>query len=134
MKLTIIIPVYNEVNTISILVKRVMDVDYHKEIIIVDDASTDGTKDALKGIKQTEVKVVYHKTNRGKGAAIQTAINEISGDIVIIQDADLEYDPADYPNLLQPILDGKADVVYGSRFWAVPTGFYCSGITSAIPY
>jgi glycosyltransferase involved in cell wall biosynthesis len=122
MKLTIIIPVYNEVNTISTLVKRVMDVtNYNIEIIIVDDASTDGTKDALKDfIKQTEVKVLYHKTNRGKGAAIQTAINEISGDIVIIQDADLEYDPVDYPNLLQPILDGKADVVYGSRFLGGP--------------
>jgi len=121
MKLTIIIPVYNEVNTISAVVKRAMDVNYNKEIIIVDDASTDGTKDILNNfVKQTVVKVLFHKTNRGKGAAIQTAIKEISGEIVIIQDADLEYDPADYPNLLQPILDGKADVVYGSRFLGGP--------------
>ncbi len=121
MKLTIIIPVYNEANTISTVVKRVMDINYNKEIIIVDDASTDGTKDILNDfVKQTEVKVLYHKTNRGKGAAIQTAIKEISGEIIIIQDADLEYDPADYPKLLQPILDGKADVVYGSRFLGGP--------------
>jgi len=121
MKLTIIIPVYNEANTISTIVKRVMDVNYNKEIIIVDDASTDGTKDILYDfVKQTEVKVLYHKTNRGKGAAIQTATKEISGKIIIIQDADLEYDPADYPKLLQPILDGKADVVYGSRFLGGP--------------
>ena len=121
MKLTIIIPVFNEANTISAVVKRVLGVNYNKEIIIVDDASTDGTKDILNDfIKQDEVKVLYHKTNRGKGAAIQTAIKEISGEIIVIQDADLEYDPADYPNLLQPILDGKADVVYGSRFLGGP--------------
>ena len=121
MKLSIIIPVYNEVNTIAGIVKKVKRVDYEKEIIIIDDASTDGTKDVLQELSQKpEIKVFYHKTNRGKGAAIRTAIKNISGDIAIIQDADLEYDPADYSDLLKPILDGRADVVYGSRFLGGP--------------
>lgn len=121
MKLSIIIPVFNEENTITKIVQKVDSIKYDKEIIIVDDASTDGTKDVLQKLSQQPgIKVVYHNTNRGKGAAIRTAIMEITGDIVIVQDADLEYNPADYPNLLEPILDGRADVVYGSRFLGGP--------------
>ncbi|MEE9165772.1 MAG: glycosyltransferase family 2 protein, partial [Nitrospinota bacterium] len=121
MKLSIIIPVYNEVNTIAGIVKKVQRVNYEKEIIIIDDASTDGTKDVLQELSQQPgIKVFYHKTNCGKGAAIRTAIKNITGNITIIQDADLEYDPADYSDLLEPILDGRADVVYGSRFLGGP--------------
>ena len=121
MKLSIIIPVFNEVNTIATIVQKVQGVKYNKEIIIVDDASTDGTKEVLQKIsQQPDITVLYHKTNCGKGTAIQTAVKSIAGDIAIIQDADLEYNPADYSNLLEPILDGRADVVYGSRFLGGP--------------
>lgn len=121
MKLSIIIPVYNEVDTIAAVVRKVKGVKYEKEIIIVDDASSDGTKNVLQELgKQPEIKVLYHELNQGKGAAIRTAIKSIEGDVVIIQDADLEYDPADYPKLLEPILDSRADVVYGSRFLGGP--------------
>lgn len=117
MKLSIIIPVYNEKNTIKKIIKRVKEQNLEKEIIIVDDNSTDGTKELLKEIE--DVKVIYHEKNKGKGAAIRTGIDYVSGDIVIIQDADLEYDPRDYQKLIQPILDYNADVVYGSRFLGV---------------
>tara|TARA_B100000315_G_scaffold126052_1_gene115831 strand:- start:21956 stop:22660 length:705 start_codon:yes stop_codon:yes gene_type:complete len=121
MKLSIIIPVFNEANTIADIIKKVQSADYDKEIIVVDDASTDGTKDVLQKLsQQSKIKIFYHERNRGKGAAVRTAIKNISGDIVIIQDADLEYDPADYPQLLKPVLDGRADVVYGSRFQGGP--------------
>ena len=121
MKLSIIIPVFNEVNTIASIVRKVQAVEYEKEIIIVDDASTDGTKDIVQKLtEQPGIKVFYHKKNCGKGAAIRTAIKNIEGNITIIQDADLEYDPADYTGLLKPILDGRADVVYGSRFQGGP--------------
>jgi glycosyltransferase involved in cell wall biosynthesis len=121
MKLSVIIPVFNEVNTIANIVQRVQKVKYKKEIIIVDDASRDGTKDILQKLrKHKEIKVFYHNANQGKGAAIRTAIENITGDIVVIQDADLEYNPADYPDLLEPIIDGRADVVYGSRFLGGP--------------
>ena len=117
MKLSIIIPVFNEVNTIANIIQKVQSADYDKEIIVVDDASTDGTKDVLQKLsQQPKIKIFYHEKNRGKGAAIRTAIKNITGNITIIQDADLEYDPVDYTILLKPILDGRADVVYGSRF------------------
>ena len=119
-RLSILIPVFNEVHTVDEIVRRVRAADccgLEQEIILVDDASTDGTGDVLKKIQQgAAVKVLSHPQNRGKGAALRTALEHATGDIVLIQDADLEYDPCDYPNLLRPILDGRADVVYGSRF------------------
>lgn len=119
MKLTIIIPVYNEIETIHGVIKKVEETPFDKEIIIVDDGSTDGTRNILKGCRD-EVKVLYHESNKGKGSAIRTALPHITGDMVIIQDADLEYDPSEYPRLIAPILEGKADVVYGSRFLGGP--------------
>ena len=116
MKLSVIIPVYNEVGTIQEIIERVKQAPFEKEIIVVDDYSTDGTRDLLKEKEGGEVKVLFHESNQGKGAAIRTAIPHISGDIAIIQDADLEYHPSEYPHLIAPILEGKADVVYGSRF------------------
>jgi glycosyltransferase involved in cell wall biosynthesis len=119
-KLSILIPVFNEVGTVEEIVRRVRAADtsgLQKEIILVDDASTDGTADVLKKIqKNGAVETFSHPFNRGKGAAIRTALEHATGDICLIQDADLEYDPGDYPKLLKPILDGRADVVYGSRF------------------
>jgi len=114
--LSVIIPVYNEAPTISALVEKVLAVPIEKELIIVDDGSTDGTREILAKIARPEVRVILHERNQGKGAAIRTAIGEVRGTFTIIQDADLEYDPADYPRLLKPIQDGVADVVYGSRF------------------
>ncbi len=119
-KLSIVIPVYNEVGTISEVIKRVLATNFDKEIIIVDDCSTDGTREILKGINDNNVKVFFHEKNYGKGAALRTGFNHVTGDIVIIQDADLEYSPQEYPKLLGPILDGRADVVYGSRFLGGP--------------
>ena len=115
-------PVYNEVGTIREIVARVQAVELEKEIIIVDDSSTDGTPELLQKIDQTyeNVRVIYHQRNQGKGAALRTGFQSVSGHIVIIQDADLEYDPKEYPLLLEPILDGRADVVYGSRFLGGP--------------
>jgi len=117
MLISVIIPVYNEQDTLEEIIKKIKDVKIEKEIIIVDDYSTDSTKEILKKYeKDKSLKIVLHEKNQGKGASIRTGISHVSGDIVIIQDADLEYDPNDYPNLLAPILEGKADVVYGSRF------------------
>ncbi len=116
-KLSVIIPVYNEAGTIGEIVSRVEAVPIEKEILIVDDCSTDGTRDVLRKLeKRPGVQVLYHQFNHGKGAALRTAILEATGEIVLIQDADLEYDPRDYPRLLAPILAGEANVVYGSRF------------------
>jgi glycosyltransferase involved in cell wall biosynthesis len=114
LKLSILIPVYNERATILEILKRVQAVPYEKEIIAVDDGSTDGTRELLAQVQG--VTVLYHDRNRGKGAAIQTALAHATGDIVVIQDADLEYDPRDYKQLIEPIVEGRAKVVYGSRF------------------
>jgi glycosyltransferase involved in cell wall biosynthesis len=138
MLISVIIPAYNEINTISYVLKKVEETPYNKEIIIVDDGSKDGTREYLGsrvksqgsrpaqsadslsnegcGVYSTEIKVIFHEKNMGKGAAIRSGIKAAVGDIVIIQDADLEYDPKDYPALFEPIVEGKADVVYGSRF------------------
>ena len=121
-KLSIIIPCYNEYKTIDIIVKKIIDslIMYNfqnYEIIIVDDFSTDGTKDKLnKFYSEKNIKIQLHDQNLGKGAAIQTAIKHVTGDLILIQDADLEYDPFDYNNLLLPFFETEADVVYGSRF------------------
>jgi glycosyltransferase involved in cell wall biosynthesis len=115
-KLSVIVPIYNEVHTIRELVERVRAVDIDKEIILVDDCSKDGTRDVLPDLISPDVVIVYHRQNQGKGAAIRTGLAHVSGDYVVVQDADLEYDPNDYPRLLQPLLSGAADVVYGSRF------------------
>ena len=120
-KLSIIIPVYNELKTLNEILDQVRAVELRleKEIILVDDFSTDGTRDILKQIEDLSdplVRVFYHSVNRGKGAALRTGFQNATGDLTIIQDADLEYDPQDYPKLIQPIIENKADVVYGSRF------------------
>jgi glycosyltransferase involved in cell wall biosynthesis len=121
--LTVVIPVYNECGTVEELVRQVASVPIRKEIVIVDDASTDGTREILRSLEQesadshgNRVRVLFHDTNQGKGGALRTGFVNATGDIVLVQDADLEYDPSEYPRLLQPIIEGKADVVYGSRF------------------
>jgi glycosyltransferase involved in cell wall biosynthesis len=118
MKLSVVIACYNEAGTIEKIIDAVLRAPFpDKEIIVVDDFSTDGTREILQNkIAPRIAKIIYHPSNKGKGAAVRTAIREAKGDMVIIQDADLEYDPAEYPKLLQPILDDKADVVFGSRF------------------
>ena len=118
--LSVVIPVYNEIMTIKEVIEKISLVDIPKEIIIVDDYSSDGTREILAGIKSDQVKVFYLERNMGKGAAVRTALKHVTGDIVIIQDADLEYDPRDYPALMKPIVEGRADVVYGSRFLGGP--------------
>jgi glycosyltransferase involved in cell wall biosynthesis len=122
MKVSVVIPVYNEIDTIEEILARVDKVAIKKEIIVIDDLSIDGTRERLKKIAadKENVKVIYHNRNKGKGAALRTGFESVTGDIVIIQDADLEYDPNEYPKLLEPILDGRADVVYGSRFIGGP--------------
>jgi len=116
MKLTVIVPIFNEKNSILEIYERIKSVNIDKEIILVDDCSIDGTRDIIKNLGADDIKVYFHEENMGKGAAIRTGFQKATGDILLIQDADLEYDPAEYPKLLKPILDGKADVVFGSRF------------------
>jgi glycosyltransferase involved in cell wall biosynthesis len=117
-KLSVIVPVYNERNTVAEIVRqmRAVDLPVEREIVIVDDGSADGTRDVLSQLADSTVHVILHPHNRGKGAAIRTGLTHITGDLVLIQDADLEYDPEDWPKLIAPILKGRARVVYGSRF------------------
>lgn len=122
-KLSVIMPVYNEKGTIKEIIKRVKQVKIpkvSKELVIIDDFSTDGTRKILKKIKDRNkdrnIKIVFHERNKGKGSAIRTGIKHVTGNIIIIQDADLEYNPQDYAKLVKPIIEGKADVVYGTRF------------------
>ena len=117
MKISVVVPVYNEINTIREILRRVQAVGVADEILVVDDGSADGTREILKAYKDDRcVKVIFHTRNQGKGAAVRTGIRNASGDLLLIQDADLEYDPRDYEMLLRPIREGLADVVYGSRF------------------
>ena len=121
MKLTVIIPVYNEIGNIEEILKRVKAAKKATEIIVVDDGSQDGTRDILKNLDGKEkVRVVLHEKNQGKGAAVRTGMDAATGEILLIQDADLEYDPRDYEQLLRPLEEGIADVVYGSRFLGGP--------------
>ena len=121
MKLSVVIPVYNEKTTIMEVLERVRSADFPKEIIIVDDCSTDGTREILQALPTSaDLKIILLPRNSGKGAALRSGFAAVSGDIVVIQDADLEYDPAEYGNLIQPILANKADVVFGSRFLGGP--------------
>ena len=121
MNITVLIPVYNEINTIEEILTRVQAMDVATEILIVDDGSQDGTVDFLKKMDDHDgINILYHERNQGKGAAVRTGIKAAQGNIILIQDADLEYDPRDYPNLLQPLEEGLADVVYGSRFLGGP--------------
>ena len=138
MKLSIIMPVYNEIGTIAEILKRVRAVrlsvpvgygpdngtlvEFEREIVAVDDGSTDGTRKILRTLEgEPDVVVIYHERNQGKGGAVRTGLQRASGDVMLIQDADLEYDPRDYPALLQPIVEGRSQVVYGSRFRGGPT-------------
>jgi glycosyltransferase involved in cell wall biosynthesis len=138
MKLSVIIPVYNEIGTISEILRRVWavelsvpagygsedgTVDFEREIVIVDDGSADGTREYLRTLdgELDTIVIVFHERNQGKGAAVRTGLQHASGDIMMVQDADLEYDPRDYPKLLQPIVEGRSQVVYGSRFRGGPT-------------
>lgn len=127
MKLTVIIPVYNEINTVGEILSRVIEVDLPKEVIVVDDYSTDGTREFLKEWEseiekksKDQIRIFFQPKNMGKGAALRLGFKKATGDIIIIQDADLEYHPREYPKLIEPILDGRADAVYGSRFLGTP--------------
>jgi glycosyltransferase involved in cell wall biosynthesis len=122
MKLSVIMPVYNEKECIERIIERVKKVPVEKEILVVDDYSTDGTREILKSTEG--IILLLHDRNKGKGAAVRTALKKVSGDIVIIQDADFEYPPEQYPEVIQPIVDGYADVVFGSRFLGLHRVFY----------
>jgi glycosyltransferase involved in cell wall biosynthesis len=138
MKLSVVMPIYNEIGTIAEIVKRVRAVklavpvgfgpdngtvvEFEREIVLVDDGSTDGTREYLRTLEgDPDVVAVFHERNQGKGAGVRTGLQHASGDVIIVQDADLEYDPRDYPALLQPIVEGRSKVVYGSRFRGGPT-------------
>jgi glycosyltransferase involved in cell wall biosynthesis len=116
MKLSVVVPVYNESESLGEIICRVDAVPIDKEVILVDDFSTDGTREILKKMETSGARVFYHEKNLGKGAALRTGFKHATGDYLVVQDADLEYDPGEYPKLLQPLLEGRADVVYGSRF------------------
>jgi glycosyltransferase involved in cell wall biosynthesis len=118
--ISVVIPVFNEVDTIGQIIKRVLECGYEPEVIVVDDASTDGTRDYLQRFEHPRVRCFYHAVNRGKGAALRMGFAAAKNTYVIVQDADLEYDPGDYKLVLQPLLDGRADMVYGSRFLGGP--------------
>lgn len=121
MTLSVIIPIYNEENTLKKIVTRVLETGLADEILLIDDGSTDGTRVLLTNLKGHQgIRVILHEHNLGKGAAVRTGISAATGEMILIQDADLEYDPRDYPALLKPIQEGKADVVYGSRFLGGP--------------
>ncbi len=125
-KLSIVIPIYNEAEHLEEILRQIeaVEIGMEKELILVDDCSTDGTRDILKKLEEStenKAKIFYHEINRGKGATVRTGFEHISGDITLVQDADLEYDPNDYPKLLQPILEDKADVVYGFPFYGGTT-------------
>ena len=142
-KLSVIVPVYNELNTVAEAVERARSVDLplDREIIVVDDGSTDGTAEVLPALQDSKVRVVSHPVNRGKTAAIRTGLTHATGDLVVIQDADLEYDPDDWVRLLAPVLEGRARVVYGSRFagsrrnmlfWSTVGNRYLSFVTNVL--
>jgi len=116
MRLSFVMPTYNEEGTVAEVIERSLRVDGLHELIVVDDGSTDGTPAVLRNIESAQLRVFTHSKNQGKGAALRTGFAAVTGDVVVIQDADLEYDPDDIPALLKPILDGHADVVFGSRF------------------
>ena len=121
--LSVVVPVYNEHSTVEEIIRRIESTGMVKQIVLVDDGSTDGSRDILSRIEKenrSNLTIAFHPQNKGKGAAVRTGINLTKGDLVLVQDADLEYDPCDYPTLLRPMLDGRADVVYGSRFLGGP--------------
>ena len=120
MKLSVVVPIYNEKATIHTILERIEQAEFDKEIILIDDYSTDGTREILQNEYAAKHKLLLHPRNMGKGAALYTGFEHVSGDVVIIQDADLEYDPAEYGKILEPIIQGRADVVYGSRFLGGP--------------
>jgi glycosyltransferase involved in cell wall biosynthesis len=117
-KLSVIIPVYNERNTVVEVLRRIraLDLPIHLEVVVIDDGSTDGTDKVLRAVEDSTVRVLTHPNNQGKSAAVRTGLDAVTGDLILIQDADLEYDPDDWPRMLEPLLKGKAQVVFGSRF------------------